>query len=182
MDTMATVRLEDRAFGGDKPYIDLTPLNEWGKPIIKHVGKKTWAAIEAFVAQRAHGACELCGAGPDKVGVMGRRANKFAIELRFSHDETTKIATLRRLVHVCVPCNQSIHLRQTELLSSRMPPERSPMIGAIARLAQFHGMSELQVRHWLSVELALWGRRRADGYPENMDIDIVEDETNRLWR
>lgn len=182
MNTKATIRTEDQAFGGNKPYIDLTPLNEWGKPIIKHIGMAAWASIERFVAERMHGTCELCGSSPNTAGVLGRRANKFTVELRFSHDETTKIATLRRLLHVCVPCNQAIHLRQTELQSSRMPPERSPMIGAIARLVHFHGVTEAQVRERLAAELALWGRRRANGYPENMDVDIIEDATKRLWR
>lgn len=182
MDAKIKIKLEDRLFGGDKPSIDLTPLNEWGKPIIKHIGQSAWAGIETFAARRAQGTCELCGASPEKAGVMGRRANKFTIEFRFSHDEATKIATLRRLVHVCIPCNQSIHLRQTELQSSRMSPERSPMVGAIARLKHFHGMTEAQVRQWLATELALWGSRRTNGYPENMDVDIIEDGTNRLWR
>lgn len=182
MDNRTTTKLEDREFGGNKPYIDLTPLNEWGKPIIKHIGKAAWANIEAFAAQRVHGACELCGSSPDTAGVMGRRANKFTVELRFSHDEASKIATLHRLVHVCVPCSQAIHLRQTELQSSRMPPERSPMVGAIARLKHFYGKDEEQIRKWLASELELWGRRRTAGYPGNMDVDIIEDGVNRLWR
>jgi hypothetical protein len=104
------------------------------------------------------------------------------VELRFSHDDHRKIATLRRLLHVCIPCNQAIHLRQTELVSKNMPPERSPLIGAIARLANFHSMTEAQVKEWLANELFAWKHRADIGYPENIDVDIIEDGTNRLWQ
>lgn len=174
--------MEDKLFGSKVPRIDLTPLNLWGKQIIKHVGQKQWDVICAHVVERAGGACELCGASPKVPGVMGRRSTKFDIELRFEHDEARKLATLKRLVHVCVPCYQAIHLRQTQLMSEKMPAERSPMIGAIARLKHFHGVDEPEIEQWLMSELRMWKRREDNDYPENINVDIVESGLTHLWR
>lgn len=181
-DTMNTAKFEDRFFGADKPYIDLTPANQWGASIVGHIGASAWAAIEAHVAQRVSHVCELCGASESVQGVMGHRAHKFKIEMRFEHDEESRIAILRRLLHVCVPCSQAIHLRQTALQSKKMPPERSPFIGAVACLVKFHGVTDAEVKRWLATELAIWDKRAAIGHPENADLAIVEDGLCRLWR
>lgn len=173
--------IEDKEFGGNKPYIDLTPLNSWGPNLAKHIGKENWISIEKHVCERVNYTCELCSASPKTAGIMGKKANKFTIELRFEHNEATKIATLRRLINVCVPCYQAIHIRQTELMSRHMQKERSPLIGAIARLCIFHNLTDIEVEQWKDKELQLWNNRQNNSYPENLNIDIIEDGTNRLW-
>ena len=173
--------MEDKFFGGKLPSIDLTPLDLWGKQIIKHVGQRQWGLICAHVENRACGACELCGASPKIPGAMGRRSTKFEIDFRFEHDEGGMLAVLKRLVYVCVPCYQSIHLRQTELMSKNMPVGRSPMIGAVARLKHFHGKDESQVKQWLVSELLLWKRRSENGYPKKINVEVVESGLDHLW-
>lgn len=174
--------MEDKLFGSAVPSIDLTPRDHWGGVIIKHVGNTQWEAVRNHVRDRVGGVCELCGASRNVPGVMGRRSTKFDIELRFEHDENSKVATLKRLVHVCVPCYQAIHLRQTQLISAKMPPERSPMIGAVARLKHFHNKDWPDIEQWLGFELRLWNRRKENNYPENINVDIVESGLARLWR
>lgn len=177
-------KTEDRTFGGNTPYIDLTPLNLWGdeNKVARHIGKKNWESVRSHIVSRVQNTCELCGASPKIAGVIGRRSNKFDVEFRFEHDYARKVATLRRLIHVCVPCYQSIHLRQTQIKSARMPPDRSPMIGAIARLEHFHGKDPIEIERWLHTELAQWERRKEDGYPNEFDFDIIENGIDRMWR
>jgi hypothetical protein len=111
---------------------------------------------------------------------MGYRAKKFEIELRFAHDDTRKVATLRRLAHVCVGCFRSIHLAQTVAISRNMPQAQSPLIGAIARLKQFHNLREDEITGWLKRERDLWLNRAVSKYPASFDIAIVDDGLNRL--
>lgn len=129
---------EDRTYGGNVPYIDLTPISLWGKDIQKHVCKAGWETIRAHVAGRVREACELCQASAENPGVMGSRSNKFNVEMRFEHDFAAKTAVLRRLLHTCAGCTQAIHLRQTEMMSANIP-RRGPFIGALDRLQHFHG-------------------------------------------
>lgn len=150
--------LEDKTFGGDKPYIDLTPFAEWNleKVIVQHVGKNKWLKIKEHVQARVNFSCELCGASSDNIGEMGKKAHKHKIDFRFLHDEESGIATLIRIINVCVPCYQAIHIRQTEIQSKKMSISRSPLVGAIARLSYFYGFSDYQIQEWKLREEKIW--------------------------
>ncbi len=60
--------LEDRDFGGNRPYIDLTNVGQWGqiKAIAKHIGQKQWSTIEEHIKNRVNGTCELCNANENE--------------------------------------------------------------------------------------------------------------------
>lgn len=176
------MHLENKHYGENMPYIDLTPLSVWGLNFQSLVGKASWARINKWVAERSGNRCELCAAGPDTRGVMGQKARKFRTEPRFSHDEASRIAMLERLVHACAACSQAIHLRRTELMSKRMPEARSPLVGAFARLRAFHDITDEQIQQWLRRELHEWKLRSDAGYPEYINLDIVENGTSNLWR
>jgi len=173
--------LEDRGFGVDKPYIDLTPEGGWGQPVVDFIGESAWVAIDEFVKRRANGACELCGASPVAQGFMGKRAHLFCTEPRFAYDETNKVATLKRLVNVCHQCKNAIHFCQTALKTKQLQTGRGPLFEAVARLSKFHNLTESQVYDWARKELSIWERRRAMGFPQRFDFWIIMDGTNRLW-
>lgn len=174
--------MEDKFFGGLRIAIDLTPGNLWGKEIIKQVGAPEWKKVSSHVASRVGGACEFCGASPAQAGVMGKKAHKFKIEMRFAHNEISGMATLRRLLHVCSGCSQAIHLRQAQLMSEGMDPDHNPFVGAVARLATLRGESEETVLGELDKALACWGRREDSGYPRSINFDILDDWEKSLWR
>lgn len=178
-----TVKLdetEDLLFGGNKAYIDLIPAALWHAKIAKNIGARAHANIDKFVAERAGYVCELCGAGAGIKGLMGKGATKFKTELRFEYDETRGVGILRRLLHVCNQCGQAIHLRQTQLQSSRMPPERSPYVGAVDRLIAFSGgtKTKADIECELSRALEAWDRKTLK--IRNYDISIVENAAKRL--
>lgn len=173
--------VEDKTFGGPALYIDLTPTKLWGAQGKQLVGDKIWAEIEALVARRVGYTCELCQASTKTAGLMGRKAHKFCTELRFEHNDVTRVARLRRLMFVCVGCSQSIHLRQTQLISEYMTPPRTPYTGATARLEKLSGFSELEISRELDRQLTLGLGREQQGYPVNIDFSILEEEGARLW-
>lgn len=178
--TMKLDEAEDLTFGGNKAYIDLTHIGIWEGVIAKEIGAKACANIDKFVAERAEHVCELCGAGGGIKGLMGQGAKKFKTEMRFEYDYVRNVGILRRLLHVCSKCSQAIHLRQTELQSSRMPPDRSPYVGAIARLIAFSGgtKTKTDIERELSLALEKWDRKNSK--IDNFDITIVENAAKRL--
>lgn len=174
--------MEDRSFGGQKPIIDLSPVHLWGTQIEQHIGKSEWANICSFVSERVGNRCEFCKAGPNSKGLFGKRAHKFRVELRFYHDDKSRIATLKRLAFICSGCYDATHLRQAQLKSSKMPPTRSPFASAVYRLKVYHKITDQDVQSWLANELALWASRKDNGYPDQIDVDIIESGVELLWR
>ncbi len=167
--------IEDREWGGQKPYIDLTPVDLWGKQIPKILGSKPAVALKEHLAERAHQCCELCGAGPKTKGLMGQKAHKnFRVEMRFAYDDSHKRATLRRLIYVCHKCSQAIHLRQTEIESRNFSRERSPMIGALVRLRFFFWDTKTNedIYKDLMVALALWETRVGYDFDYSVAISL----------
>jgi hypothetical protein len=178
-----TILLEDRHYGGSKPYIDLTEARQWGRQVQKHIGSSAWDAIKKHVAERVGNTCELCSANGIVAGFMGQRAHRFNIEFRYEHNEATKVATLRRLVYTCASCSMAIHLRQTEMSSKDASLDaRSPFVGALQRLSKFNDMAQVDILKQLRQQQAIGLRRLQQGYPENINVDIVEDGVNRLWK
>lgn len=163
---------EDRMFGGNIAYIDLTPRELWDGPIKKLLGVSRWYALENHIAFRAQRRCELCGAGKGIKGLMGKGANQFRVEMRFDYDDINRRATLRRLFHVCHSCSQAIHLRQTELQSIGMAVNRSPMIGALARLRYFSGGTKTDADLLAEMKTALDQWMRRDGYDFDFSVAV----------
>jgi len=179
---MVLPAMEERMFGGDKPLIELRPVHMWNLPIEEHIGGLEWDKILNFVSERAGNRCEFCEAGPNHKGIFGKRAFEFKVHLRFSHDDNTRIATLKRLVHVCSGCNYATHLKQAQLKSANMPSDRSLFVAAMKRLMFFHKLTENEVKTWLDRELALWASRKNVAYPDQIDVAVVEAGLDRLWR
>lgn len=170
---LAKIINDDREFGGNKPFIDLTPEDLWGGTIKAKIGAEGLSMLEGCVAARAGHVCELCGAGKGIQGFMGKGATKFKVEPRFAYDDRTQVATLKRLMHICNQCGQSIHLRQTQIQSQGMPSFRSPMIGAIARLVKFHNVTEAGVLCELDSHLRMWRNRVVRDVDLLVAIDAV---------
>lgn len=170
--------MEDHSFGGNKPYIDLTPAEQWGEWIEKQVGENNMVEILNHVASRANYTCELCGASKKTKGVMGTCSEKFRVEYRYEH--LGDVAILRRIIHVCSGCYHAIHLRQTQLMTTKIN-KGWPMINALARLGKIHGLSESEILCQLGIELEMWEEKRKTEQPKEIDISILEDGLNRLW-
>lgn len=165
---------EDLSFGGNAPYIDLTHAGIWDGAIAGEIGKPAFARVNAFVAARAGHTCEFCGAGEGVKGRFGKGAKKFVIEPRFRYDEKTGVATLMRVIFACASCSKAIHLRQTQLESSRMPADRSPYVAAVARLVDFSGGRKTPdaINGDLRKALEQWDRFNST--ISQFDIGIVE--------
>lgn len=170
--------LEDKNFGGNKPYIDLTDVGQWGqsKAIAEHVGKESWLMIEKHIKTRVNGTCELCNASETEKGIFGQKANKFKIEFRYSIDDNSKIATLHRVMYVCASCSQMIHLRQTQMRGIEQYQR------AIKRLSKVHNLQPYQVEEELHNKLDIARFRYKNGIPENLEVYIIEDGIDRLWK
>jgi hypothetical protein len=54
------VPTEDRSFGENRPYIDLTALHQWGAKVADRVGRASWTMIREHVARRVDHTCEFC--------------------------------------------------------------------------------------------------------------------------
>lgn len=168
---------EDKDFGGNKPYIDLTPIDEFGviRNIIQHTGKEKWSDIKKHIKNRVSRACEFCGASEFTNGIFGQKAHKFKIEFRYSIDNNSKIATLHRLMHICVSCSQSIHLGKTQLQGE------GQYIRAVERLCKFHNLQPHQIEQQLLEE-----QNKVEAYSEeemldNLDVSVIKDGVSRLW-
>lgn len=170
--------IEDKDFGGNKAYIDLTDIGVWGqsKTIEKHIGKENWVEIQKHVKDRVNGVCELCGANESKKGIFGQKAHKLKIEFRYSTDEKSKISTLKRMMYVCISCSQMIHLRQTQLAGIE------PYKRAVERLCKINGLKPYQIEEELHKQQDIVKIRHQNGIPENLELYIIEDGTSRLWR
>lgn len=59
---------EDKNFGGNRAYIDLTDIGEWGKhgKIEEYIGQKNWIRIQEHIKNRVNDTCELCNASKNK--------------------------------------------------------------------------------------------------------------------
>ena len=170
--------LEDKTFGGNKANIDLTDVGLWGqiKTIVPHIGEQNWLTIEKHVKDRVNGVCELCNASETENGIFGQKAHKFNIEFRYKIDDNSKIGTLHRVMHVCASCSQMIHLKQTQ----RQGIEQYKR--AVERLCKIHNLQPYQVERELHYQIDIGKTRYEKGIPENLEIYIIEDGINRMWK
>lgn len=170
---------EDLSFGGNKPYIDLTPLDLWGGVIQRFIGAEAWGVVSNFVKERAKNeqgvpVCEFCGAGDGVKGLMGKGAKTFQVEPRFEYVSGTGIWTLRRLMFICSQCGQAIHLRRTQLQG------RGPMIAAIARHIKFSGDMKSEQEIFGELAQELYRKRDVVITEDNLDISMLCDGAKRL--
>lgn len=178
---------EDLNFGGNTPFIDLTPLDLWGAVIKRAIGVSAWDLVCTFVVERAKNdqgiaVCEFCGAGDGVKGLMGKGAKKFQVEPRFEFDPTTGNWVLRRLIHSCNQCCQAIHLRQTQLQSRGMPDFRSPLIGAVARLIKFSNDQKTKEDIFRELDIEIAKKRSAVITNDNLDISMLVNGAKRLMQ
>lgn len=168
---------EDKNFGGNRAYIDLTDIGEWGKhgKIEEYIGQKNWIKIQEHIKNRVNDTCELCNASKTKEGVFGQKAHKFKIEFRHEVDERDKKSTLKRIMYVCASCSQMIHLRQTQLMGIE------PYKRAVERLCKVHNMQPYEVEQEMHKKLDVVKARHENGIPSNIELNIIEDGINRLW-
>lgn len=172
------ILLEDKSFGGDKAYIDLTDIGLWGqvKTIKHHIGEKNWTTIEKHIKDRVNGVCELCNASEMEKGIFGEKAHKFKIEFRYKIDDDSKIATLKRMMYVCTSCSQMIHLRQTQIQGIHQYKR------AVERLSKIYNLKPYQVETELHHQQDINRIRYEKGIPENLELYIIEDGINRMWK
>src|SRR5476651_1515529 len=135
-----TLQNEDVFFGGNSPFIDIAPSPQWGfeKKLKAHIGESSWSVIRDHIKNRVGGCCEFCQASPGGGGLFKQKASPFKIDFRFQRDTPAGTDILRRIIYICEPCRNTIHLRQTDINSEKLSPEFSPFRVAIDRLCVFH--------------------------------------------
>ncbi len=159
---------ENKSFGGNKPYLDLTPERLWN-------GKLN-AIVENHVRDRVNGCCEFCLAGPKNVGVFGKKAHKFSFEKRFSTINGGIELKLERLIHLCNICFYAIHIRQAGSKGNIWNYNN-----AIERLCAFHSKTEKEIQEENNREYLIWENREKMGYPKKVDISILDHGIDCLW-
>lgn len=176
---------EDLSFGGNKPYIDLTPQDLWGGVVQDAIGASGWDLVCQFVSVRAKNdqgipVCEFCGAGDGVKGLMGKGAKKFKVEPRFEFHTGTDKWVLRRLIYCCNQCSQAIHLRQTQKISKGMPDFRSPLIGAVERLIKFSDNQKTKEDIFHELDIEIVRKRGVTLSKDDLDITMLVNGARRL--
>lgn len=89
---------EDRQFGGDAFYVDLTPYSTHFTSLRACLTASDWKAISKYVIQRAGRKCEICGS-----------EEKLEAHERWRLNIETKRQDVIRLLCVCKKCHLGIH-------------------------------------------------------------------------
>jgi len=153
---------EDRAFGGDRLFVDLVPSTSFFENARAALSPSHWRALSRFVRERV-GHCEGCGR---ECSAGERDAHE-----RWQYDEVAGVQRLVRMVALCRACHGSTHY-------------------GLARVRGYEGVARahlMRVNGWTPAELnahiadaeALWLRRSAIAWRQDFSIlgSVARDDT-----
>ena len=103
-----TIPGEDRFFGGNSFYIDMTPPSMWFVNVRAIVPPSHWSLISSYVILRAHGKCEMCGS-----------SERLETHERWELDFASQTMRLKRLMCLCKLCHLGVHIGNAGRLGLR---------------------------------------------------------------
>lgn len=156
---------ENRAFGGNRLFVDLVPSSCWFRNVRSNIKDSHWRALSKFVRTRASGQCEVCGDTEEPASGKYLDAHE-----RWQYDYKTRTQKLIRIVCLCKPCHLYTHMGYA--VSQGRAEE------AIEHKLKVSGMSRQQVECEINAAFTLWEKRNwCRGY---LDLSILSDSGIKL--
>lgn len=149
---------EDRAFGGNRLYVDLVPARCWFTSAARCLELADWHLVRTEVYRRAGSVCEICGS-------TGKGGALEAHE-RWEYDEAAGAQRLRRLIALCWLCHRTTHFGVTQMKGDKWADL------AFTHLVRVNGWPPDQGHRHIEDAFALWEARSERDW--ELDLSILE--------
>lgn len=145
---------EDRSFGGDSYYADLTPSTAWFSNLRTMMPISRWKELSMYVRNRHKNCCEICGSN-----------ERLEAHERWLFDKNTGVQRLMRIMCVCKKCHLSIHIGLASQIGLREEVE--------SHIFSITGWTKNALSEHLKDVREKWMILSSRSY-ETVDVSIVE--------
>lgn len=154
---------EDRAFAGNRLFIDLIPSTSWYQNARSMIHPSDWDRVRLHVYARASYRCECCGVDTkDANAGPGGRGTQIEAHERWHYDEATGAQTLRRLVALCRECHAATHMGLAQV--------QGRGDAAMAHFQRVAGLTAAQAHEQALQAFELWAVRSTQQWRPDISI------------
>lgn len=130
-----------------KLNFELVPDGCWADNLRTHLPKGVWDILRRKVYAKSGGKCEICGAS----------ARYLDAHEKWSYDENNRIQKLEKVMAVCRPCHEVIHINRTFLKGDEVKASEHFMKVNGCNYAEYRrAMGEANERHRKLNEVGEW--------------------------
>ena len=152
---------EDRSYGGNELFIDLTPEQFFFKNVCSFMDWREWDRLNNHVCTRVNNTCECCH----------KRTNHIKACERWHYDNDTKTRKLVRLIALCGMCKMVTHIGQARINSTETE--------ALEHLKQIRNFTHEKAIEHQTQAYKVWAERcRIDW---NLDLSLLTNNNIKIY-